>query len=125
MVDRLTFYFLPSTFYLIRMSFIDDLEDLSIFTAGEFSDVGSVVSPTALYSQISGIFDENVDVMLDLGGVDSSVGGRQFSFKVNTIHTDGLRYGDSITIRARNFQITSIDPYGDGRMSELKLKEYG
>ena len=105
------------------MSFFDNLEDLNVFTAGEFSDLGTVVSPTALYSQISGIFDENVEVMLDYGGIDSSVGGRNFSFKVETAKTDGLRYGDSIAIKGRNFQIVSIDPYGDGKMTELKLKD--
>lgn len=107
------------------MSFIDEIENLEVFTAGEFSDVGSVTSPTAIYSQMSGIFDESVEIALDYGGIDSSVGGRKFTFKVETAKCDGLMYGDAIAIKGRNFQIVSIDPYGDGKMTELVLKENG
>lgn len=103
------------------MSFLDEFENLAIFTEGEFSDVAVVISPTALSSEISGIFDESDDTMFDQYGSPSK--GRRITFLVETIKTDGLHNGDRLTIKGKNYQITEINPTHDGKLTTLVLKD--
>ena len=107
------------------MFFQGDLENLDIFTSGEFSHLGSVVSQTALKSQISGIFDERHEPMLDMysGVSDSASSGKRITFKVKTSDVDGLLHGDTIAIGGSNYSVTGINAIGDGKLSELVLKQ--
>ena len=103
------------------------IEDLDLFTSGEFSVVGSVVSPSAIKPTISGIFDERHEPMLDMygGSIDSIGTGKRITFKVQTANVDGLRHGDEIVITGNNYSIVGINAIGDGKITELVLKESG
>ena len=106
------------------MSFLDDFEDITIFTEGLFSDVGSVISGTALYAQISGLFDERSEPMFDRYGYSASEAeGRRITFRVETAKTQGLHHEDKIAIKGKNYQIIGIAPDYDGKLTELNLKE--
>jgi hypothetical protein len=102
------------------MSFIDDFENLDIFTAGEFSDLAAVVSSTALLTQISGIFDERYEPMFDTFG--SSVEGRRISFLVETALSVGLHHGDRLTIKGKQYKIIELNPIDDGKLTRILLK---
>ena len=105
------------------MSFLDEFEDLTIFTEGLFSDVGSVTSGTALFAQISGLFDERSEPMFDRYGQVQEAEGRRITFRVETAQAAGLHHGDKIAILGKNYQITGIEPDDDGKLTELVLKE--
>lgn len=103
---------------------IDFTENLDLFIAGEFGDKAIVESMTALTAEIWGIFDERYEPMLGgYGETDSFTTGRRITFKVKTTDTDGLMHGDRLDIKNRGYRIMAINPYGDGQMSELILKQ--
>ena len=107
------------------MSFFDDIENLDIITAGEFSTVGYIHSAKILQapSQISGIFDKRQTPMLDLYGASASTEGRSITFLVQTTEAEYLRQGDQISIDGNNHKIVGVHPVQDGRLTELILKE--
>ena len=107
------------------MSIIEDFENLDIFTSGEFSSVGSVVSQTAIKSQISGIFNERHEPILDAGfSLSESIGtGKRITFLVQTSDTDGLLHHDEILIKDSAYSVVGINCQGDGKLTELILKE--
>ena len=106
------------------MAFFDFTENLDLFIGSEFSSVGSVVSQTAIKSQISGIFDERHEPMLDMysGVSDSASSGKRITFKVKTSDTDGLLHGDTIALCGINYSVIGINAMGDGKLTELVLK---
>ena len=106
---------------------VDFTENLDLFTANEFSSLGSVVSQTALKSEIEGIFDERHEPILDMySGVSDSVGtGKRITFKVQTKDVDGLHHGDAIAIDGNNYSVVGINATHDGKLTELVLKQSG
>lgn len=105
------------------MSYLDEFEDLKIFTAGEFSDLAVVVSSVARRAnpnplQISGIFDERSDPMFT-----GSAEGRSISFLIETEAALGLNHGARLTIKGKDYQIVGINPMTDGKLTSLELKE--
>ena len=110
--------------YFKALSFLDDFEDLTIFTEGEFSDRGSVTSGTAQYAQISGLFDLRSETMFDsLGRFSSTSEGRKITFRIETAKSTGLHHRDKIVIKGQNYEIIGINPDHDGKLTELDLKE--
>ena len=60
--------------------------------------------------------------MLDgYGGLDAT--GKRITFKVQTKDVDGLRHHDAIAINGFNHSVVGINAIGDGRLSELVLKQ--
>ena len=137
------------------MSFLDDFENLDIFTAGEFSTIATVdrqrdsaTSPkdsppegagasapcrsserlagdsprTSFLTELSGIFDESYQDMF--GRFDGqSAESRKFCFQVQTSLIDGLKRGDRLTIKNKNYLITSLRPKHDGKLTHIILKQ--
>ena len=104
------------------MSIIDDIENLDIFTGGEFSDRATVDSPTSALTELSGIFDENYQDIFDSYGSQSAE-GRKFCFKVQTAKIETLRKGDRLNIKSKNYLITSLQPKDDGKLTNIILKQ--
>lgn len=103
-------------------SSLDDFEDLEIFTAGEFSTIALVDSATSAITELSGIFDENYQDMF--GGLDfQAASARKFCFQVQTSEIDGLHHGDRLTIKSKNYLITSMKPTYDGKLTHIILKQ--
>ncbi|MEM8828768.1 MAG: head-tail joining protein [Cyanobacteria bacterium P01_G01_bin.19] len=105
------------------MSWHMDDEDLGIFTNGEFSTIAIVNSATSSLSELSGIFDENYQDMF--GGFDNpqTAEGRKFCFQVQTELAADLRHGDRLTIKSKNYLITSMQPKHDGKLTHIILKQ--
>jgi hypothetical protein len=101
------------------VSFLDDWENLAIFTAGEFSDL-AVVTSNAMPSvfEISGIFDERHELMF----TNSLAEGRQITFLVETSKATGLGKGDRLTIKGKDYQITELKLETDGNLIRIFLK---
>jgi hypothetical protein len=94
------------------------IENLDLFTGGEFSEVATIDSATATEISISGIFDKNYQAMFD--GISE---GRQISFLTQTALTDGLKHGDRLTIKIITYKIAEIKPLHDGAFTLILLKE--
>ena len=103
------------------MSFLDRFEDLTIFTEGEFSDLGSITSGTAQYAQISGLFDVLSEPIFN--GYVQTAEGRRITFRIETAKSPGLHHGDQVAIKGQNYEITEINPNHDNKLTELVLKE--
>ncbi len=103
------------------MSLLDEIEDLDIFTGGEFSDRAIIDSPTSDLRSLSGIFDENYQDIFDVGSQTAE--GRKFCFKVQTNQVKDLRHGDRLTIKSKNYLITSLQPKDDGKLTNIILKQ--
>lgn len=104
------------------MSWSIDDEDLEVFLDGEFSTIATVDSATFSIAEISGIFDENYqDIFGDFQS--QTVEGRNFCFKVKTSLVKDLRNGDRLTIKSKNYLITSMKPQHDGRLTYIILKQ--
>lgn len=108
------------------MSLFDEIEDLKIFTAGEFSTHATVTrlksEPVGETLELSGIFDENYQDMF--GTFDAQPAeGRKFCLQVQTEQIETLKNGDRLTVKGKNYLITSIQPQHDGKMSHLILKQ--
>jgi hypothetical protein len=101
------------------VSFLDNWENLNIFTAGEFSDLAAVTSATAVETEISGIFDERYEPMFDQYG--STAEGRQITFLVQTAKTAGLHHGDRLTIKSKEYKVTEFNPIDDGKLTRILL----
>ncbi len=101
---------------------LDDIENLDIFTNGEFSDRAIVNSPTSDLRSLSGIFDENYQDMFGYGETQTAE-GRKFCFKVQTREIETLRNGDRLTIKGKNYLITSMQPKDDGKLTNIILKQ--
>ena len=97
-------------------------EDLDVFTHQEFSTIAQVDSATAVLIELSGIFDENYQDMFSGFGNQGSE-GRNFCFKVQTSFTDGLKRGDRLTINGKTYQIVSLQPMHDGKLTNIILKQ--
>ena len=94
------------------------IDDLDLFVRGEFGKLA-----TTAEAEVWGIFDERYEPMLGgYGETDSFTTGRRITFKVKTSDTVSLSHGDLLKIEDKNYLITAINPYGDGKMSELILK---
>ncbi len=100
------------------MSFIDDWENLAMFTAGEFSDLATVISGSSVNLEISGIFNQGYEPMFSPGIAE----GRCISFLVETAQTTGLHHGDRLIIKGKEYKITEINPMDDGKLSKIVLK---
>jgi hypothetical protein len=98
---------------------MDFLENLDLFTAGEFSEVAAINSATASEISISGIFDKNYQTMFD--GISE---GRAISFLAQSSKTIGLKHGDGLTIKTIPYKITEIKPCHDGALTLILLKEF-
>ena len=104
------------------MSIFDEIEDITIFTEGEFSDRALVsrgdrpIAPT----EISGIFDSNYDAVFDTYSVAE---GKRITFMVETQNAEGIRSGDRLFIKGRNYLIAGIEAIEDGKLTNLILKE--
>ena len=104
------------------MSFLNDFEDLDIFTSGEFSTVATVESANSSQVELSGIFDENYQDMFG-GFTDSQSEGRKFCFQVQTLALEGIGRSDRLTIEGKKYQIVSLQPQHDGKLTYLVLKQ--
>ncbi len=93
-------------------------ENLDFFTQNEFSTVAAVNSVTATFLTLSGIFDQSYE---DLFGELAT--GRKFVFKVQTQLAIELRSGDRLIIDAKAYQIVEFNPIGDGKLTNIILKE--
>ena len=111
------------------MSFLDAFEDLDDFTDNEFSTTATVtpLSATSTISagyEITGIFDENYqDMFGSLSEHGQTAEGRKFCFLVQTAKSKGLGHGDRLTINSKNYQVASIQPKHDGKLSNIILKQ--
>jgi hypothetical protein len=94
------------------------VENLDLFTGGEFAEMAAVGSATAIETSISGIFDKNYQTMFD--GISE---GRSISFLTQTAKTAGLKHGDRLTIKTIPYKVTEIKPVDDGALSLILLKE--
>ncbi|MEL6493559.1 MAG: hypothetical protein AAFQ41_00365 [Cyanobacteria bacterium J06623_7] len=107
------------------MTFLDDIEDLEVFTAGEFSTpavltrIKSVGDPL----ELSGLFDANYQSIFDGYGSHQEAEGRKFCYRVKSFDTETLRHGDRLTINSDDYLITSIQPTHDGKLSQIILKQ--
>ena len=102
------------------MSLFDEIEDLTIFTEGEFSDIAVVMSNTALYNELPGILDSSYDPMFDNYSTSE---GKRITFMVETQNAEGIRNGDRLSIKGKNYLITGIQPIFEGKLTNLILKE--
>ena len=99
---------------------LEDFENLEDFFA-DFSTTAIVQSANSAITELTGIFDENYQDMF--GGFDQSSEGRKFCFKVQTQLIKGLRNGDRLTIHNHNYQIVSVQPQHDGKLTNIILKQ--
>lgn len=93
-------------------------EDLDFFTQNEFSTVAAVNSATASFGGLSGIFDQSYEDLFE-----SSAAGRKFVFKVQSQLADQLRTRDRLNIQGKDYQIVEFNPIGDGKLTNIVLKE--
>lgn len=99
-----------------------DFEDLDDFTNNEFSTIATVTSANSSLTELTGIFDENYQDMF--GGFESQPAeGRKFCFRVQTQLITGFRHGDRLTIDNNNYQIVSLQPQHDGKLTNIILKQ--
>ncbi|MDJ0570269.1 MAG: hypothetical protein QNJ53_14675 [Pleurocapsa sp. MO_192.B19] len=101
------------------MGFFTDNEDLTIFLAGEFSQVATVLDSGSTIAELSGIFDEESSPMFDMTTPSE---GRRIEFLVKTADAVDLAHGDRIEIGGKTYEIVGIDPRDDGRITDLILK---
>ena len=97
--------------------FLDDFENLDIFTAGIFSDTAVIDGV-----EISGIFDEKHEPFFDTpigGGAE----GRRMTFKVQTSRVSTVGHGSTVELKNRIFEVVGKQPTSDGKITELMLKE--
>ncbi|MEM7756571.1 MAG: head-tail joining protein [Cyanobacteria bacterium P01_A01_bin.40] len=108
---------------------LEDFENLDDFTDNEFSTTATVTplsstSPLAGGTELTGIFDENYqDMFGSLSEHGHTAEGRKFCFQVQTGQIDDLRHGDRLTINSKNYQVASIQPKHDGKLSNIILKQ--
>ena len=104
------------------MSIFDELEDITIFTNGEFSDIAVVsrgdeaIAPT----ELSGILDSSYDPMFDNYSTSE---GKRITFMVETQNAEGIRNGDRLSIKNKNYLVAGIEPIEDGKLTNLILSE--
>ncbi len=93
-------------------------EDLDFFTQNEFSTVAAVISATASFVVLSGIFDQSYE---DMFGELAT--GRKYVFKVQSQLALELRTRDRLNIYGQGYQIVEFNPIGDGKLTHIILKE--
>lgn len=102
------------------MSFFDDFEDMSVFTAGEFSDRAAVISSSSGLTEIDGIFDERHEAIFEQ--YSSTGSGRLITFLTTSVEANDLRKSDRLTINGKDYLIVALEPTHDGKLTKLVLK---
>lgn len=107
----------------IKMSLFNFNEDLTVFTAREFSSIAYVHSARVVQapSQIQGIYSKRAESLFDLEAQKTE--GRRITLLVQTSDTEYLRHEDQLSINGNNHSIVGINPTHDGQLTELVLKE--
>jgi|GEM_PF-6184024 len=106
-------------------------ENLDIFTSGVFSSVAIIDG-----DRVSGIFDESYSPGYETATV---VEGDRITFLIQTIQANKVSHGDSLDFEerefderpraadrrkgTREFEVIGKEKVGDGKMTELVLKE--
>ena len=49
--------------------------------------------------------------------------GRSFTFRVQSKQAQELSYRDRLNLKGKDFEVLHIDPFGDGLLSQIELKE--
>jgi hypothetical protein len=93
------------------------VEDLTIFTEGEFS-IGAVLTlGTNPSVTVRGIFDDEYAAMLN-----GETEGRLITFEVISAVVGGVRHGDTLLIEGKTYAVHGVQPVGDGKLTDLELK---
>lgn len=95
-------------------------ENLDIFFK-EFAIIAELTSEDSPLLEIEGILDREYVPMFDNAGQASE--GKQITFAVETAKTEGIRHGDELEIEERTYEIVGIQPFDDGKLTDLILKE--
>ncbi len=89
------------------------IENLDVFVDGIFSN-----SAVTSNGNLNGIFDEEY-----LPIFDASTESRQITFTIKTSDTTNIHHGFELAIGARNFAVIGMQLVGDGKLTDLLLKE--
>jgi hypothetical protein len=94
------------------------VEDLTVFTEGEFATDAVLIRQNLPDLTIKGIFDYEYAPILESG-----TEGRIITFTVITSIIQPTHHGDRLTIGNKTYQIKGIQPIMDGKITDLELKE--
>ena len=95
-------------------------EDLSIFFC-DLATVASLDSSESELDEITGILDIEYVPMFDNDG--QATEGRQITFAVATAEATDIHHGDELELEGRTYAIVGIQPFDDGKLTDLILKE--
>lgn len=93
-------------------------DDLDIFTKGEFGIV-ALINGIEVY----GLFDESYEPSFDMGGIPTE--SKKITFLIKSEEASGISHGFPFELATtkRLFEVVGVQPIGDGRLTNLILKE--
>ena len=100
-------------------------ENLNIFFS-DFAVVAELDSEESELTEIKGILDEEYTLMFDSGYKDDGLQtteGRQITFAIQSVEATDIHHGDGLEIEGRTYEIVGIQPFDDGKLTDLILKE--
>lgn len=91
-------------------------EDLDIFTKGEFG-VAALINGREIW----GLFDESYEPVFD----DLKGESKKITLMIKSEEAGGMRHGFPVELitNSRVFEIVGIQPFDDGKLTNLVLKE--
>ena len=95
-------------------------ENLNIFFS-DFAVTAELDSEESELDEITGILDIEYVPMFDNDGQAKE--GRQITFAVATTEATDIHHGDGLEIEGRTYEIVGIQPFDDGKLTDLILKE--
>lgn len=95
-------------------------ENLNIFFC-DFAIVAELDSEESELEEITGILDIEYVPMFDNDGQGTE--GRQITFAIQSVEATDIHHGDGLEIEGRTYEIVGIQPFDDGKLTDLILKE--
>ena len=100
-------------------------ENLDVFFC-EFAITAELDSEESELTEIKGIFDEEYTLMFanNIGDQNLQTSeGKQITFAVASAEATDIHHGDELEIEGRTYEIVGIQPFDDGKLTDLILKE--
>ncbi len=96
-------------------------ENLNIFFS-DFAVTAELDSEESELDELTGILDIEYVPMFDNDG--QATEGRQITFAVMSHEATDIHHGDEIEIEGRTYSIVGVQPFDDGKFTDLILKEF-
>lgn len=95
-------------------------ENLDVFFS-DFAIVAELDSSESVLDEIKGILDIEYVPMFDNDG--QATEGKQITFAIQSTEATDIHHGDGLEIEERTYEIVGIQPFDDGKLTDLILKE--